>query len=115
MAEESIRDKVTHIVASVPASYDAMQRQAFRDAAAKADLTVFRLLDEPIATYMESHTTWGYSYYQSSEEVKHALIYDMSASKVDLTLLYLEENDINILSTRTLNVGGDDLTEVIVD
>jgi molecular chaperone HscA len=102
-----LRDPNVHqAVITVPAYFDEGQRQATKDAAELAGITVLRLLNEPTAAavaYGLDHDAQGY-----------CLIYDLGGGTFDVSLLHLTKGVFEVLATGgNTALGGDDLDGVI--
>ena len=107
-AEESLGDELTGVVITVPAYFDDAQRQATKDAARLAGLSVMRLLNEPTAAAV------AYGLDQGSEG-KFA-IYDLGGGTFDISILHLHEGVFEVLSTAGDSaLGGDDMDRLIAE
>jgi len=94
-------------VITVPAYFDDAQRQATRDAAKLAGLTVGRLLNEPTAALL------AYGLEQQNSGV--FAVYDLGGGTFDVTILRLEDGIFQVKSTGGDSLlGGDDLDRLIV-
>lgn len=88
-------------VITVPAYFDDAQRQATKDAARLADLTVLRLLNEPTAAAL------AYGLDNGAEGLY--LIYDLGGGTFDVSLLKLTKGVFEVLATGGDSaLGGDD-------
>jgi molecular chaperone HscA len=94
------------VVITVPAYFDEAQRQATRDAAVLANLTVLRLLSEPTAAAV------AYGLDNGAEGV-HA-IFDLGGGTFDISLLRLHKGVFEVLATGgDAALGGDDFDRAI--
>jgi molecular chaperone HscA len=85
----------------VPAYFDDAQRQATKDAAAQAGLTVLRLLNEPTAAAV------AYGLESASEGVY--VVYDLGGGTFDVSVLRLTRGVFEVVATSGDAVlGGDD-------
>lgn len=88
-------------VITVPAYFDDAQRQATKDAARLADLTVLRLLNEPTAAAL--------AYGLDNEAEGLYLVYDLGGGTFDVSLLKLTKGVFEVLATGGDSaLGGDD-------
>ncbi len=93
-------------VITVPAYFDEAQRQATKDAARLAGITLLRLLNEPTAAaiaYGLDQGTQGY-----------CLVYDLGGGTFDVSLLKLSKGVFEVLATGgDTQLGGDDIDQLI--
>jgi molecular chaperone HscA len=105
-AEQSVGDKLSGVVITVPAYFDDAQRQATRDAARLAGLNVYRLLNEPTAAAV------AYGLDQQSDGV--IAIYDLGGGTFDISILRLNKGVFEVLATGgNSSLGGDDMDHAI--
>lgn len=105
-AENSLEGELSGVVITVPAYFDDAQRQATKDAARLAGLTVLRILNEPTAAAV------AYGLDQGAEGV-HA-IYDLGGGTFDVSILRLQRGVFEVLSTAgDTALGGDDLDRAV--
>ncbi|MDR0781894.1 MAG: Fe-S protein assembly chaperone HscA [Pseudomonadales bacterium] len=94
------------VVITVPAYFDEAQRQATRDAARLAGLTVLRLLSEPTAAAV------AYGLDQQLEGT--VIIYDLGGGTFDVSLMQLQQGVFRVLATGgDAALGGDDFDRAI--
>ena len=94
-------EPLTGAVITVPAYFDDAQRQATKDAARLANLTVLRLLNEPTAAAL------AYGLDNGAEGLY--LIYDLGGGTFDVSLLKLTKGVFEVLATGGDSaLGGDD-------
>ena len=106
-AQASLGEDIVGAVITVPAYFDDAQRQATRDAARLAGLTVLRLLNEPTAAAI------AYGLDNGSEGVY--AVYDLGGGTFDLSLLRLTKGVFEVIATGgDTSLGGDDFDEAIV-
>lgn len=106
-AQASLGEDLVGAVITVPAYFDDAQRQATRDAARLAGLTVLRLLNEPTAAAI------AYGLDNNSEGVY--AVYDLGGGTFDLSLLRLTQGVFEVIATGgDTALGGDDFDEIIV-
>ena len=100
-AEASLGGPLVGAVITVPAYFDDAQRQATKDAAAQAGLTVLRLLNEPTAAAV------AYGLESASEGVY--VVYDLGGGTFDVSILRLSRGVFEVVATAGDAVlGGDD-------
>lgn len=107
-AETQLGGELTGAVISVPAYFDDAQRQATKDAARLANLSVLRLLNEPTAAAL------AYGLDNGAEGVY--LVYDLGGGTFDVSLLKLSRGVFEVLGTGgNAALGGDDFDHAVVD
>ena len=107
-AEAALGGELVGAVITVPAYFDDAQRQATKDAARLAGLTVLRLLNEPTAAAV------AYGLDNRSEGV--FAVYDLGGGTFDISVLRLERGVFEVLATNGDSaLGGDDFDAVIVE
>ncbi|MDO8414977.1 MAG: Fe-S protein assembly chaperone HscA [Agitococcus sp.] len=105
-AENTLGGELKGAVITVPAYFDEAQRQATRDAATLAGITVLRLLSEPTAAAV------AYGLDNGAEGV-HA-IFDLGGGTFDISLLRLHRGVFEVLATGgDAALGGDDFDRAI--
>ena len=107
-AETQLGGELTGAVITVPAYFDDAQRQATKDAARLANLSVLRLLNEPTAAAL------AYGLDNGAEGVY--LVYDLGGGTFDGSLLKLSRVVFEVLGTGgNAALGGDDFDHAVVD
>lgn len=100
-AEDALGDELVGAVITVPAYFDDAQRQATKDAAQMAGLTVLRLLNEPTAAAI------AYGLDNASEGIY--AIYDLGGGTFDISILKMSKGVFEVLATGGDSaLGGDD-------
>jgi molecular chaperone HscA len=100
-AEDSLDGDLVGAVITVPAYFDDAQRQATKDAAQLAGLSVLRLLNEPTAAAV------AYGLDNAAEGVY--AIYDLGGGTFDISILRLSRGVFEVLATNgDAALGGDD-------
>jgi molecular chaperone DnaK len=94
VAQDHLGEEVNRAVVTVPAYYSERQREAVRRAGALAGLHVERILNEPTAAAL------AYAYGRQVRE--RVLVYDLGGGTFDASVLELENNVYEVVST-----GGD--------
>jgi molecular chaperone HscA len=100
-AEDALGGALVGAVITVPAYFDDAQRQATKDAAAKAGLTVLRLLNEPTAAAV------AYGLDHADEGLY--VVYDLGGGTFDVSVLRLTRGVFEVVATSgDAQLGGDD-------
>ena len=107
-AEQALGGELVGAVITVPAYFDDAQRQATKDAARLAGLSVLRLLNEPTAAAV------AYGLDQKAEGV--VAIYDLGGGTFDISILRLTGGVFEVLATGGDSaLGGDDFDHAVAD
>lgn len=107
-AERFYREPVTRAVITVPAWYDAAQRQATKDAAQIAGFTVMRLLSEPTAAAL------GHGAHRGAD--RRYLVCDLGGGTFDVAAVDADGGMFEVLATTgDAFLGGDDIDRAIVE
>jgi molecular chaperone DnaK len=107
-AEAHLNEPVTRAVITIPAWYDAAQRQATKDAAQIAGLSVVRLLSEPTAA------AFGHGAHRGTD--RKYLVCDLGGGTFDVAVVDLEGGVFEVLATTgDAFLGGDDVDRVVVE
>jgi molecular chaperone DnaK len=107
-AERFFREPVTRAVITVPAWYDAAQRQATKDAAQIAGFTVMRLLSEPTAAAL------GHGAHRGAD--RRYLVCDLGGGTFDVAAVDADGGMFEVLATTgDAFLGGDDIDRAIVE
>jgi len=105
-AEAALGGQLVGAVITVPAYFDDAQRQATKDAAKLAGLSVLRLLNEPTAAAI------AYGLDNAAEGVY--AVYDLGGGTFDISILNLSRGVFEVLSTGGDSaLGGDDFDQRI--
>src|SRR6185436_6644971 len=100
-AEASLGGDIDGAIVTVPAYFDDAQRQATKDAARLAGLTVLRLLNEPTAAAI------AYGLDNGSEGTY--AVFDLGGGTFDISILKLSKGVFEVISTNgDAALGGDD-------
>jgi len=107
-AEQTLGGELVGAVVTVPAYFDDAQRQATKDAATLAGLSVLRLINEPTAAAV--------AYGLDNNEGGIVAIYDLGGGTFDISLLKMRAGIFEVLATAgDTSLGGDDIDNLIVD
>jgi molecular chaperone DnaK len=108
MAEAHLGEPVTRAVLTVPAWYDAAQRQATKDAAQIAGLTALRLLSEPTAAAL------GHGAHRGAD--RKYLVCDLGGGTFDVAVVDVMSGVFEVLATTgDAFLGGDDVDRAVVE
>ena len=107
-AHRSLSGRLDGVVITVPAYFDDAQRQATRDAARLAGLTVLRLLNEPTAAAVAYGLDSGYE--------GLVAVYDLGGGTFDISILRLTRGVFEVVATGGNSaLGGDDFDRCIAE
>jgi molecular chaperone HscA len=107
-AEDSFDADLFGAVITVPAYFDDAQRQATKDAAQLAGITVLRLISEPTAAAV------AYGLDNGSEGLY--AVYDLGGGTFDISLLRLTRGVFEVVATGgDAALGGDDIDQALAD
>ncbi len=107
-ASRAIGQPVSRAVITVPAFFDENQRQATREAAGLAGLTVERIINEPTAATLVYHA--------GSQDRKQIAVYDFGGGTFDVSIVRMEAGVIEVLASKgDVQLGGDDLDMVLLN
>ncbi|HTJ47113.1 MAG TPA: Hsp70 family protein [Kofleriaceae bacterium] len=108
MAERFLDEPVEDAVITVPAWFDAGQRQATKDAAAIAGLRVRRQLNEPTAAAL------GHGAHRGQN--RRFAVCDLGGGTFDVAIVDVEDGVFEVLATAGDSfLGGDDVDRAIVE
>ena len=107
-AEAYLGEPVTEAVITVPAYFNAAQRQATKDAGRIAGLEVRRIINEPTAAAL--------AYGLDNGRAQTVMVYDLGGGTFDVSLIQIGDGIVQVLATCGDNhLGGDDFDARIVD
>ncbi|HVK83833.1 MAG TPA: Hsp70 family protein [Kofleriaceae bacterium] len=108
MAEQHFAEPVTRAVITIPAWYDAAQRQATKDAAHIAGISVMRLLSEPTAAAL------GHGAHRGAN--RRYMVCDLGGGTFDVAMVDAQGGVFEVLATTGDSfLGGDDVDRAIVE
>lgn len=108
VASQAMGQRCERAVVTVPANFNELQRSATKAAGRVAGLEIARIINEPTAAAL------AYGYGKSRPE--RVAVFDLGGGTFDLTLLELENDVFEVLSTAGDSfLGGDDLDVLIAD
>ena len=100
-AEETLGEKITDVVITVPAYFNDAQRKATQEAGVIAGLNVLRIINEPTAAAM------AYGMDKKGEE--KIVVVDVGGGTTDVSVLDIGDGTFEVLSTDgNAFLGGDD-------
>ncbi len=107
-ASRAVGQPIRRAVITVPAFFNENQRQATREAAALAGLTVERIINEPTAATLVYHA--------GSQDRKQIAVYDFGGGTFDVSIVRMEAGVTEVLSScGDVHLGGDDLDQVLMN
>lgn len=92
-AEDYLDREVEYAVVTVPAYFNNAQRQAAKDAAAIAGLTVEHIINEPTAAAL------AYGLKDPTGDDRNILIYDLGGGTFDVSIVSIEKGIFQVKST----------------
>ena len=112
IAEQALGEEVDQAVITVPAYFNDHQRQATKDAATIAGLDCLRIINEPTAAAL------AYGFNKGMQQ--HIAIYDLGGGTFDISILRLDDDIFEVVSTAgDTFLGGDDfdyaLSEYLIE
>lgn len=109
-AEEYLGESVDGAVITVPAYFGDPQRQATKDAAKAAGLTVLDMINEPTAAAI----AFGIS--RNVGKSQKVMIYDFGGGTFDVSILDIDEDSIRVIATNgDHKLGGYDIDMALVE
>jgi molecular chaperone DnaK (HSP70) len=106
-AEAELGVQITEAVITVPAYFNAAQRQATKDAGRIAGLEVLRLVNEPTAAAL------AYGLDKRKEGI--VAVYDFGGGTFDISILRLHDGIFEVLATNgDTHLGGDDIDNLML-
>src|SRR6201990_1574623 len=107
-AEDYLGQEVSEAVITVPAYFNAAQRQATKEAGQIAGLNVLRIVNEPTAAALAYGLDKG-------EKEQRILVFDLGGGTFDVSLLEIGDGVVEVRATSGDNhLGGDDWDDRIV-
>ena len=109
-AEDSLGEKISKAVITVPAYFNDAQRQATKDAGTIAGLDVVRIINEPTAAAL------AYGEDAKSDKDQKIMVYDLGGGTFDVSILEIADGTFEVISTNgDCNLGGDDWDNRLAD
>ncbi|MBW7863129.1 MAG: molecular chaperone DnaK [Candidatus Hydrogenedentes bacterium] len=107
-AEAYLGEKVDRAVITVPAYFNDSQRQATKDAGRIAGLEVLRIVNEPTAAAL--------AYGLDKKKNEKVAVYDLGGGTFDISILAIEDDSFEVLSTNgDTHLGGDDFDGAVIN
>nr|YP_009193387.1 heat shock protein 70 [Nitzschia sp. IriIs04]BAT70312.1 heat shock protein 70 [Nitzschia sp. IriIs04] len=105
-AKLHLNEEVTKAVITIPAYFNASQRQATIDAGKIAGLEILRIINEPTAASLA---------YGLDKKNKTILVFDLGGGTFDVSILDVSDNVFEVLATTgDVNLGGDDFDKNLI-
>lgn len=107
VAQRDLGHDVSQAVVCVPAGFEARQIQATADAFKLAGLKVARVMPEPVA----AACAYGL---QKKPNISHILVYDFGGGTLDVSVLYVRDESIEVVTNGGDNdLGGTDFDHCV--
>ena len=106
LAEKKAGHEITHVVLTVPAHFNDIQRIQVKEAAESLGLTVIQLINEPTAAAL------AYSVENSLNHQK-VLVYDLGGGTFDVTVMNIDSKYEVLASEGDIHLGGADFTRIM--
>ncbi len=107
-AENYLGRSVEDAVVTVPAYFNDSQRQATKDAGRIAGLNVLRIVNEPTASAL--------AYGLDKKKSEKIAVYDFGGGTFDISVLEVDDNVVEVLSTNgDTHLGGDDIDQKVIE
>lgn len=108
-AESFLQEEVSQAVITVPAYFNARQRQATQTAGQLAGLDILRIINEPTAAAL------AYGVPRMSSDCRVA-VFHMGGGTLDISILEVGDDVFEVMSVcGDTQLGGDDLDQCIID
>ncbi|KAG7337580.1 chaperone protein DnaK [Nitzschia inconspicua] len=109
-AEAYLGEDISRAVITVPAYFNQAQKEATRDAARIAGLTVERIINEPTAAAIAYGLDQG-----TDAQDQNVLVFDLGGGTFDVTLLNIDEGVFEVLSSEgDTHLGGEDFDQRVM-
>ena len=109
-AEAFLNEDIAGAVITIPAYFSDPQRQATKDAATAAGLTVLDMINEPTAAAIAFGITKNISKPQT------VMIYDFGGGTFDVSILKMDDSNMQVIATNgDHKLGGYDIDKAIYD
>lgn len=107
-AEAKLGTTITDAIITVPAYFNAQQRQATKDAGTIAGLNVLRTIAEP--------TSASLAYGLAKDENEKIIVFDTGSGTLDVSVLELGDGVFEVLATNgDVELGGTDWDNALMD
>ncbi len=111
-AEESVGHSINRAIITVPAYFDNNQRKATKIAGEITGLEVDMVINEPTAAAID----FGFRAKKKGAADGITLIYDFGGGTFDVSVIDIDGDQFNVLSTGgDSHLGGDDIDKVLFD
>ena len=103
IAESYAGESISDAVITVPAYFTDSQREATKDAAAIAGLTVLRIINEPTAAAL------AYGLEKKGGPERNVVVFDLGGGTFDVTIMKIKDCVILVKATSgNTHLGGED-------
>ena len=110
VAESYLGKEVKNAVVTVPAYFNAVQRQATMDAGTISGLNILRIINEPTAAAI------AYGLDKKGGEEHNVLIFDLGGGTFDVSLLTIKDGIFEVKATAgDTHLGGEDFDNRMVE
>ena len=110
IAESYTGESISDAVITVPAYFTDSQREATKDAAAIAGLTVLRIINEPTAAAL------AYGLEKKGGPERNVVVFDLGGGTFDVTIMKIKDCIILVKATSgNTHLGGEDFNTRMVD
>ncbi len=107
VAQDFLQEPVTQAVVTVPAYFTDRQRQAVKDAGARTDIDVVRIINEPTAAAL------AYGVGKSMNET--VLVFDLGGGTLDVSVIEIRDRVFEVKSTGgDIFLGGIDFDNALI-
>ena len=101
--------EINKVIITCPAYFNDLQRQATKDAGKIVGLNVVRIINEPTAAAI------AYGFNKGGRKNQNILIFDLGGGTFDVTILNINGNNLNVISTcGDTHLGGEDFDNCIL-
>jgi molecular chaperone DnaK len=108
VAEDALGEPCSRAVVTVPANFNELQRSATQAAGKVAGIEVLRILNEPTAATL--------AYGLSRDTAEKVAVYDFGGGTFDITILDLDRDVFEVVSTAgDTFLGGDDIDLLVAN
>ncbi|BCL77979.1 molecular chaperone DnaK [Ktedonobacteria bacterium brp13] len=110
LAEQHLRQKVTHAVITVPAYFTHIQRSATIEAGEQAGLHILKIISEPTAAALAYGLRPG-----AAQREQRILVYDLGGGTFDISLISISEQELTVMATEgDHQLGGKDWDDRLI-
>jgi molecular chaperone DnaK len=120
-AKDTVGDVISEAVITVPAYYGSKQRQAVKDAAKCAGISVAQIVNEPTAAAIYYSTrpdenNDAFKEFLDDNEEETIMVYDLGGGTFDVTIAKMSNGKVDIIcSEGDIYLGGKDWDKLLMD